>query len=737
MSIRTKLADWLSKSATGRPLLAILGAGSVVWTGEDYYQLILAGYKYGTPVYSCVKLLSRCAAGVDWVVYKRQSDKSLVEQEDHEILRRLARPNPRQARTLFLEEVISDFILAGNTYIYGLGLGSRPPEELWILRPDRTRVLRGTDTEPIAGYRTEVEGRRRDYKLEEVLHLREFNPLDDFYGLSRLVVCSRDIDIYNASREWNLRMLQNDMVPRLGLAFERAMSREQRKELKDALRDKYQGYENARAPLVLEGSGGKVDIKTLAMSAVDSDWTESDKRTLRNICQKLNVPSMLLGDTEATTYNNYQEARRALYEDGVLPILDLVEAELNAWLVPRFGDSLVLAYDKDQIEPLQEDRGKKYSYLETCSFLSVNEKRAEMGFEDIPGGNVVLIPMSAVPLPSDDWDDEPAREEPEEEGEEPVEDEPEAEPGEDGEKRRGPAAGQSDGGSGGQVERPRLARANVKNSFWQAPERKTALWQSFVKRLEAGERGFVPALEAHLKRQAREIRELVQEAGSAAAAQEIPFNPEAEATRYREAFRGRYVSILKRAGRVGLRETRGILWTPAEDEKADDEEFTLRDELLAKLDAQILKASKFFNTTTWKWVLHYLTRAEKEGWTIEELTQRLWENLGDRLPWEARRIARTEIARTENFGLKEGYKQNQYVEFKSWLCSMVPDSRPGHIDADRRYSAEPIALDDVFEVEGPDGTWDKMDYPAEDTASAGNVCNCLCRSMPEVRQLGE
>ena len=74
---------------------------------------------------------------------------------------------------------------------------------------------------------------------------------------------------------------------------------------------------------------------------------------------------------------------------------------------------------------------------------------------------------------------------------------------------------------------------------------------------------------------------------------------------------------------------------------------------------------------------------------------------------------------------------------KSWLCSRVPDSRPGHIAADERYTAEPIGLDELFEVESPKGEWDRMDYPAEDTATAGNVCECLCRSMPEVGLPGE
>ena len=49
------------------------------------------------------------------------------------------------------------------------------------------------------------------------------------------------------------------------------------------------------------------------------------------------------------------EARLALYEETIIPLLKRTESDLNEWLAPMFGERLRIQYDIDGILPWQKD----------------------------------------------------------------------------------------------------------------------------------------------------------------------------------------------------------------------------------------------------------------------------------------------------------------------------------------------------------------------------------------------
>jgi HK97 family phage portal protein len=128
------------------------------------------------------------------------------------------------------------------------------------------------------------------------------------------------------------------------------------------------------------------------------DWLEGRKMSRVEICNVFQVPPELIGIQDQKTYSNYQEARKAFYTETVLPLMDRLCDDLNNWLVPVFGDNLILDYDKDEIEALQEDREKVWTRVQNANWLTVNEKRSATGYEEIDGGDVVLVPATLVPI---------------------------------------------------------------------------------------------------------------------------------------------------------------------------------------------------------------------------------------------------------------------------------------------------------------------------------------------------
>jgi HK97 family phage portal protein len=344
--------------------------------------------KKNSVVFACIKEIAEAAAGVPWILYRRKPGGERKEIDRHPLLDLIARPNPLQGRFEFLETVIAYLYLSGNTYIESVHTGSdRAPRELYVLRPDRMKIV-PHPVKLVQGYEYSVGGETVRFTTDRVLHLKLFHPLDDFYGLSPVQVAALAIDKMNAGDKWNASLLQNAAVPSGALVARERLTEEQYDRLRQEMREQMQGVHNAREPLLLEQD---LDWKELSISPRDMDWVEGIRLSALQIAQIYNMPPELIGLNPAT-HQNRKEARKALYTEVVCPALNRLRDVFNNWLTPRFGDDLLLEYDKDGIEALSEDQESLWRRANTSRFLTLNEKRRMVGFEDLPDGTEIEKP---------------------------------------------------------------------------------------------------------------------------------------------------------------------------------------------------------------------------------------------------------------------------------------------------------------------------------------------------------
>ena len=95
-----------------------------------------------------------------------------------------------------------------------------------------------------------------------------------------------------------------------------------------------------------------------------------------------------------------REARLALWEQTIVPLIRQTAAELNNWLAPWYGEDLVLGHDLDEAPALALRRERTWQKLARADFLTINEKRAAVGYGPIPGGDVLPAPRAARRGPS-------------------------------------------------------------------------------------------------------------------------------------------------------------------------------------------------------------------------------------------------------------------------------------------------------------------------------------------------
>jgi HK97 family phage portal protein len=390
-------------------------SGQAVWTPKDYENFAKEGYGNNVYVYSCVRLIAQSCAGIPWLLYEKKKDKIEELDYNHPLLKIWKRPNPFEGFGAWFEAMVSYLLLSGNTYIERTLTRPSDKLELYTLRPDRMKIVPGNQNNPITRYEYTVNGSITPLEPELILHIKYFNPLNDFYGMSPIEASARSIDHNNEARKWNVSLLQNSAQPSGILSTDQTLSEETRRILREQAIELYGGSKNAGNVFVAEAG---LKFQPTGLSPVDMSWLEGSKLSAREIAIAYNVAPELIGDNSSKTYSNYGEARKALYQETVLPLMDYLKDAFNNWLVPLWGDNLYLDYDKDSIEALQEDQDRLYNRMFGAvdrGIITRNEAREMLGFEalKIPEADRLYIPFSLTPI-DEEPKQEPTKESPEE-----------------------------------------------------------------------------------------------------------------------------------------------------------------------------------------------------------------------------------------------------------------------------------------------------------------------------------
>jgi HK97 family phage portal protein len=361
------------KRFAAAPLISIQTVGQPQWSPRNYASLAREGFAGNAIGYRCVRMIAEAASSVPLLVYDGKAEAAA-----HPLRQLLQRPNPAQSGRELMENIVGFLLVAGNSYVEASSLEGSP-RELVALRPDRMKVVAGPNGWP-ESYEYSVNGASTRLAAEAVLHIRLFNPLDDYYGMAPLEAAQRSIDTHNAASAWNKAMLDNAARPSGALVFASSdghLTTEQFDRLKSELENNYQGTANAGRPLVLEGG---LDWKEMGFSPKEMDFIEAKNASAREVALAFGVPPMLLGIPGDNTFANYAEANRTFWRQSVVPVLGRVAEALSNWLGPQFGEGIRLGFDLDQVEALSADRDALWLRVDRASFLTPDEKREAVGY---------------------------------------------------------------------------------------------------------------------------------------------------------------------------------------------------------------------------------------------------------------------------------------------------------------------------------------------------------------------
>lgn len=385
------------ESRTGKAVY--MANAQAQWTPRNYASFADEGYSKNVVAYQAINKTADAVADIPLLLFDRAGNEITA----HPLLNLLERPNPMQSGTQFMRSVVAYLRIAGNSYIERTVVNGRP-RELYSPRPDRMKVVPGPVGPPKA-YKYQV-GNQAPVTWEvdqssgesDIRHIKTFNPLNDWYGLSPIEAGAYGIDQHNEAMKWMQALLQNGAAPSGVLQVEDTLSDEDYNRMKAEIEEKYSGSGNAGRPILLEGgmSWQSMGFSPEQMHIIDQKYSAA-----RDVSLALGVPPLLINIPGDSTYSNYHEARLAFYEETVIPLCRMIMDELNVWLVPAFGDGLELRADYDAIPAIQEKRRELWAMADRATDLTINEKRELKGFEPVTGGDTVYIPQGLIPLTFD------------------------------------------------------------------------------------------------------------------------------------------------------------------------------------------------------------------------------------------------------------------------------------------------------------------------------------------------
>lgn len=375
-----------------------LRAGLTPYDAPGPYNAVRQETLYGVLswIHTAVRILSQTSAGTPFQVSKWAGEKKIaIDNHPFELL--LRAPNPLQSRFEFLEATIGFRELTGDAYVWLNRTGpDKPPSEMWILPTDKMRpvpdeklYLRGYEYSPQSGSAILLD-------TWEICHLKRFNPLNEFVGMSALeslmTVARGDI----AMQAWNTNYFARDHAkPPGALAFSDRINDSDWETMKRDLEKEFGGTQRRMMRLRGAGKGG-VQWLNFGVTQKDMEFLQARTFNKEEIFGTLapGLASMLaVNATEA----NSIAGKNTFLEMAVWPIHQAVGEKFTSEILPAYGDDLVGEFDDVRVD----DRVMKLDEQQASyNVLTVAEAR-EKYYGLLPLGDVrdlALVSGSELPV---------------------------------------------------------------------------------------------------------------------------------------------------------------------------------------------------------------------------------------------------------------------------------------------------------------------------------------------------
>ena len=357
----------------------------------------MAAYQTCGWLHAVVFRIALGCSEVEWTLFDQSNQDKPRQIYNHPILKLLRQVNPFQTSPEFIalhtiyKELVGESFWALNHN----GLGE--PAEIILPYPHKMSVVPAQNFPFVKGY---VYGTGADaipFDVNEIIHFKYPNPLNQYHGLAPAKAIGINLDAEQNADKWVNQFFYNSARPDGVIQFDYKLSDEQFEKLRMQWREKYKGVNKAHQVALLEDGGKYVQIQN---SIKDMDFPNLKQKNKDVILGVWGMHPASIGQSENVNKSNAETAEYQLAKNIIKPRLDWDKAKIQEQLIPRFkrSDNLRIGYK----EVVKETTDQKIQMAESgmrAGYLTVNEARIMQGFDPVPNGDVLLVPLNLIPTP--------------------------------------------------------------------------------------------------------------------------------------------------------------------------------------------------------------------------------------------------------------------------------------------------------------------------------------------------
>jgi HK97 family phage portal protein len=370
---------------------------SAKYPAESFENYATQGYSKNELMFACITLWGESAATATLRAYNKRSK---AELPDHPLRRLIEHPNPFMSEADMFGAILIHQRIAGVSYWEKVRSRAGQVVQLWPLRPDWVKPI-PSSIAGISHYEYCVPGMKPiKLAVEDVLDFKLFDPVDFWGGLSPSKVAARVGNIDNAITDFLKLFLENGGVPPGLLKSKLKLSDPDVADIRRRWKDRYGGYKNWLEPAVLDMDA---EYQKTGLDFREMGFDVLDARSEARICSVYRVPPILVGakvGLDKATYSNYAEARKAFWQDALMPAYKHLRDELYNDLASEFGEDIDLRWDYSEVPALQEDKNAKWQRATaafSAGFITANDARREVGLDVMTSGDLTIHQLKPAP----------------------------------------------------------------------------------------------------------------------------------------------------------------------------------------------------------------------------------------------------------------------------------------------------------------------------------------------------
>lgn len=714
------------KHLTGAQMIPAAQNNKAVFKEFTEETAIKEGYKSSVYVYKCIDKIGKAAGSVPWKVYRLTNGTwEPIEQHPLELL--MERPNEYMDRSELIEIMTAHLYLSGNSlHTKVRGVGSEVIE-LWPVQPKNITPVKSTESY-ISHYEFKEGTQKALIDPADIIHTKFIDPENTFWGMGPLMVAARIIDTDNEAVSWNKIGLQNRGIPDGALTTDQELSDPVYNETKGRIREQLQGARNARNIMLLSGG---FKYQQMSLSPVEMDFINSRKMTKEEICSAFDVPPPIVGIMDNSIYNNMSEARQIFWEDTVIPYLNKIRQVFNQALATDFqkgNEKIFIDYDLTGVQALRKNDKEQVETVKSYWAMGVPfnalNKKYDLGFEDIEGGDTGFIPSGVVPADMD-WNElagEPVNQDnvnnnPDNEDENPEDENTNPDIDDDNPEDEDQGAGKPKGAAAKKtVKQP----TSLKGLNLNTPQEKAMYWKSTERRRIAWYAKTTKGAKQLFAKEGQHIAKLYKDKGQAAALDYI--NGKKNTKAWGAFYLSTYKGVIAEFGANALDGLKAIplnIERKAEEEPPPEPEpleFDPWDEniqayIIANSAQKVTKVLDFTRQT----IAAIISEMMEAGASTNEIARAIRDRYDDMGRNRSFTIARTEVASASNYGIYAAGKQAEPITGKLkkvWIESGDERVRDSH------QFKEVLDLDEPFK--------NGLMYPGDMAGPGKEVIKCRC-----------